>query len=293
MEHEDGHEVHSEDVRRRLRRLSLRRGGEPSDSPCGRIGGAQTVRAAPRMHAAAIIHETGMPSGCRRADAAGTEADSWPSTRFQRPGRPDVQLRPAHRRRRRDQALRLRVDHALRAEQLREESVDRHAHADQLVRKQKQAGGTGTATSARRARSRPVIFHVDNPGGANTGYYLILWGLDPNGIDRGESLCDIKPIRARFGDETQDGGNPTHDINRTATSISSCFPWTTPARQPRRVPDRLESRREAPSRYLIGRDADAAMDGNSTQGAGTTTVHRRPTSRFTSAIPRTPAPRQQ
>ena len=58
-----------------------------------------------------------------------------------------------------------------------------------------------------------MIFHIDNPDGANAGYYRILWDIDKNGVDQG-GLSDIKHIPGWFGDETQGGGIALQDIKR-------------------------------------------------------------------------------
>ncbi len=57
-----------------------------------------------------------------------------------------------------------------------------------------------------------VVFHLDNPGGENHGYYRIGWGLDPNGnVTRGWS--NIKPVPGWFGAEDQGAGIAIADIS--------------------------------------------------------------------------------
>lgn len=76
-----------------------------------------------------------------------------------------------------------------------------------------QAAGTATGDISRNGRPDLVVFHVDNPDGANAGYYRILWDLDGNGTDAG-GLSQIWPIPGWFGDETQGGGIALVDIRQ-------------------------------------------------------------------------------
>jgi hypothetical protein len=50
-----------------------------------------------------------------------------------------------------------------------------------------------------------VVFHVDNPGGENQGYYRIGWALDQAGNVTG-GWSPVKPVPGWFGSEDQGGG---------------------------------------------------------------------------------------
>ncbi|MGW5365187.1 matrixin family metalloprotease [Actinopolymorpha pittospori] len=57
-----------------------------------------------------------------------------------------------------------------------------------------------------------VVFHVDNPGGENHGFYRVGWGLDGNGqVTRGWS--DVKAVPGWFGAEDQGAGIALGDIS--------------------------------------------------------------------------------
>jgi hypothetical protein len=64
------------------------------------------------------------------------------------------------------------------------------------------------------ANGRPdlVVFHVDNPGGDNHGYYRIGWNLDVNGNVTG-GWSTIKSVPGWFGWENQGSGIALFDIN--------------------------------------------------------------------------------
>ena len=76
-----------------------------------------------------------------------------------------------------------------------------------------QAAGTAIGDITKSGKRDLVIFHVDNPGGANAGFYRILFDIDQNGNDKG-GLSDIKRIPGWFGDETAGGGIALTDIKR-------------------------------------------------------------------------------
>ncbi|OQP44151.1 hypothetical protein A4H97_33655 [Niastella yeongjuensis] len=56
-----------------------------------------------------------------------------------------------------------------------------------------------------------VVMHIDNPGGANQGYYRIGWDLDVSGNVTGGWTSHI-PIPGWFGDESSDAGIAIADI---------------------------------------------------------------------------------
>ena len=55
------------------------------------------------------------------------------------------------------------------------------------------------------------MFHIDHPGGGNTGFYRIGWDLDAAGIVTGGWTAPI-PIPGWFGTENQGGGIAVADI---------------------------------------------------------------------------------
>ena len=57
-----------------------------------------------------------------------------------------------------------------------------------------------------------IVFHIDNPGGENHGYYRIGWNLDTNGNVKG-GWSDIRPVPGWFGSEDQGAGIAIADIN--------------------------------------------------------------------------------
>ncbi|WP_202873964.1 matrixin family metalloprotease [Kribbella speibonae] len=62
-----------------------------------------------------------------------------------------------------------------------------------------------------------VVFHVDNPGGENHGYYRIGWRLDSDGrVTAGWS--DRKPVPGWFGAEDQGAGIALGDISGSGRS---------------------------------------------------------------------------
>ncbi|HEX2091921.1 MAG TPA: galactose oxidase-like domain-containing protein [Longimicrobiaceae bacterium] len=74
--------------------------------------------------------------------------------------------------------------------------------------------GAGIAIADISGNGRPdlIVFHIDNPGGDNHGYYRIGWNLDANGNVTG-GWSDIKPVPGWFGWENQGGGIAVTDIN--------------------------------------------------------------------------------
>uniref|UniRef100_UPI0005CE55E2 hypothetical protein n=1 Tax=Bacillus cereus TaxID=1396 RepID=UPI0005CE55E2 len=56
------------------------------------------------------------------------------------------------------------------------------------------------------------VFHIDNPGGENHGYYRIGWNLDSSGNVTGNWTDPIQ-IPGWFGAENQGGGIAIADLN--------------------------------------------------------------------------------
>ncbi|NPD21912.1 trypsin-like peptidase domain-containing protein [Corallococcus exiguus] len=62
-----------------------------------------------------------------------------------------------------------------------------------------------------------LVFHIDNPGGENHGYYRVGWDLSATGNVTG-GWSSIKPVPGWFGDEDQGAGIAMADINRNGQS---------------------------------------------------------------------------
>jgi hypothetical protein len=177
-----------------------------SDSPVGRTGGAQIVRAATLgFNAGAIIHEIGHAVGL------------WhEQSRQDRDDFVDVNL------------SNVLDDSKFNFDQHTDDGDDVGPYdyasimhygrnffaANPLIDtltpiswfgNDNQAGGTAIGDISKNGQADLVIFHVDNPEGANAGYYRILWDIDKNGKDQA-GLSDIKRIPGWLGDETQGGG---------------------------------------------------------------------------------------
>jgi hypothetical protein len=75
--------------------------------------------------------------------------------------------------------------------------------------------GAGVAIADINGSGRPdlVVFHIDNPGGENVGYYRIGWDLDNQGIT--SSWSNPIQIPGWFGAENQGGDIALIDINRS------------------------------------------------------------------------------
>ncbi len=74
--------------------------------------------------------------------------------------------------------------------------------------------GAGIALADISGNGRPdlVVFHLDNPGGENHGYYRIGWNLDALGDVTG-GWSDVKPVPGWFGAEDQGAGIALADIS--------------------------------------------------------------------------------
>jgi hypothetical protein len=57
-----------------------------------------------------------------------------------------------------------------------------------------------------------LVFHIDNPGGENHGYYRIGWNLNSQGI--AQSWSPVKMVPGWFGSEDQGAGVALADINK-------------------------------------------------------------------------------
>jgi hypothetical protein len=75
------------------------------------------------------------------------------------------------------------------------------------------AQGADLALADLNGNGRPelVVFHIDDPAGANVGYYRIGWDPDPTGKAR--QWSDVIPVLGWFGDTTQGGGIGVADLN--------------------------------------------------------------------------------
>jgi hypothetical protein len=75
-----------------------------------------------------------------------------------------------------------------------------------------QGGGIAMADISGTGRPDLVVFHLDNPGEANHGYYRIGWDLDPDGDPAG-GWSEVKLVPGGFGWENQGGGIAVADIS--------------------------------------------------------------------------------
>jgi hypothetical protein len=75
-----------------------------------------------------------------------------------------------------------------------------------------QGGGIAVGDISGNGRPDLVVFHIDNPGGDNHGYYRIGWNLDANGNVTGGWTQPIL-VPGWFGHENQGGGIALADIN--------------------------------------------------------------------------------
>jgi hypothetical protein len=74
--------------------------------------------------------------------------------------------------------------------------------------------GAGIALWDINGSGRPdlVVFHLDNPGGENAGYYRIGWDLDVNGDPQG-GWSPVKPVPGWFGAENQGADIAIMDVS--------------------------------------------------------------------------------
>ena len=74
--------------------------------------------------------------------------------------------------------------------------------------------GAGVALADVSGNGKPdlIVYHIDNPGGANHGYYRIGWNLNLAG-DVTDGWSGIKPIPGWFGSENQGGGIAVADVS--------------------------------------------------------------------------------
>ncbi len=75
-----------------------------------------------------------------------------------------------------------------------------------------QEGDIAAADISRNGRVDLLVFHIDNPGGENHGYYRIGWNLDNSGV--AQSWSPVKAVPGWFGAEDQGAGVALGDINK-------------------------------------------------------------------------------
>ena len=76
-------------------------------------------------------------------------------------------------------------------------------------------GDIAVADISKSGRADLLAFHIDNPGGANHGYYRVGWNLDNSGV--AQSWSPVKAVPGWFGAESQGAGVALADINRNGT----------------------------------------------------------------------------
>jgi hypothetical protein len=79
-----------------------------------------------------------------------------------------------------------------------------------------QGAGIAIADISRNGRPDLVVFHLDNPGGDNHGYYRIGWNLDAAGNVTG-GWSPVMAIPGWFGWENQGAGIAIADIDRNGS----------------------------------------------------------------------------
>ena len=91
--------------------------------------------------------------------------------------------------------------------------------------------GADIAMADINGNGRPdlVVFHVDNPGGDNHGYYRVGWNLNVTGNVTG-GWSNIKPVPGWFGWENQGAGIAIADINGNGRPDLHCLPRRQPER---------------------------------------------------------------
>jgi subtilisin family serine protease/flagellar basal body rod protein FlgC len=78
-----------------------------------------------------------------------------------------------------------------------------------------QEGDIAVFDISRNGRADLLVFHIDNPGGENHGYYRIGWNLDNFG--NASFWSPVKLVPGWFGAEDQGAGVALADINRNGT----------------------------------------------------------------------------
>jgi flagellar basal body rod protein FlgC len=78
-----------------------------------------------------------------------------------------------------------------------------------------QEGDIAVADISKNGRQDLLVFHIDNPGGQNHGYYRIGWNLDNSG--NALSWSPVKLVPGWFGAEDQGAGVALADINANGT----------------------------------------------------------------------------
>jgi len=78
-----------------------------------------------------------------------------------------------------------------------------------------QEGDIAVADISRNGRQDLLVFHIDNPGGENHGYYRIGWNVDNSG--NAQSWSPVKAVPGWFGAEDQGAGVALADINGNGT----------------------------------------------------------------------------
>ncbi len=68
-----------------------------------------------------------------------------------------------------------------------------------------QGAGVAVADISRNGRADLLVFHIDNPGGENSGYYRIGGNLDASGNVTG-GWTDVRKVPGWFGAENQGAG---------------------------------------------------------------------------------------
>jgi len=79
-----------------------------------------------------------------------------------------------------------------------------------------QGAGVALADINRNGTVDLLVFHVDNPGGENHGYYRIGWNLNAAGDPTG-GWSPVKAVPGWFGAENQGAGVALADINRNGS----------------------------------------------------------------------------
>ncbi|WP_447403036.1 M12 family metallopeptidase (plasmid) [Lysinibacillus sp. fkY74-1] len=113
-----------------------------------------------------------------------------------------------------------------------------------------QGGGIAIADLNRNGNVDLIVYHIDNPGGENHGYYRIGRDLDLNGNPQ-SGWSDPIPIPGWFGAENQGGGIAIADINGNGNVDLIVYHIDNPGGENRGY-------------YRIGRDLD--LNGNPQSG---------------------------